>query len=341
VPDAVLNPLAPATLPELTPTEARPAARPRGAAIGSPAAALPPTAVGNAPIAARLGVDDRWIRERTGIVERRVAAPGDRLSDLAADAGARALARADLGAAELDLLLVATTTQDDVTPNAAPQVAARLGAAGAATIDVGAACTAFISAIALACGQIESGRARNALVIGADMLTRFVDPDDRRTAALFGDGAGAVVMGAAGDARVGPVILRADGAHADLIRAPREDPRLRMQGHDTFVHAVRRMSDVTLEAAGAAGLSLDEIDLFVYHQANARILRAVGERLELPPEKVVDCIARYGNTSAASIPIALAEAEAEGALRDGARVLLAAFGAGFTWGGTVVEWGAA
>jgi 3-oxoacyl-[acyl-carrier-protein] synthase-3 len=340
VPELALQPLPPDAL-QADPSEAQPAGVLRGAAIGSPAAAVPPTVVGNGPIAARLGVDERWIRERTGIVERRVADPDARLSDLAAEAGAGALLRAGLDAADLDLLLVATTTQDDVTPNAAPQVAARLGAASAATMDVGAACTAFLAAIAVACGQIESDRARNALVIGADMLTRYVDPDDRRTAALFGDGAGAVVMGAADATRIGPVIQRADGAHADLIRAPRRDPRLRMQGHDTFVHAVRRMSEVTLEAAGAAGLSLDEIDLFVYHQANARILRAVGERLELPAEKVVDCIARYGNTSAASIPIALAEAEAAGALRDGARVLLAAFGAGFVWGGTVVEWGAA
>lgn len=341
MPDIALHPLPPGALPADQLVEAQRAPFLQGAAIGSPAAAVPQTVVGNGPIAARLGVDERWIRERTGIVERRVAQPEDTLSDLAADAGSRALARAGLHPAELDLVLVATTTQDDVTPNAAPLVATRLGASGAAAIDVGAACTAFISALSVACAQIESGRAGNALVIGADILTRFVDPDDRRTAALFGDGAGAVVMTGTERTRVGPVVLRADGTHADLIRAPREDPRLRMQGHDTFVHAVARMSEVSVEAAEAAGVTLDEIDLFVYHQANGRILRAVGERLDLPAAKVVDCIARYGNTSAASIPIALAHAEAAGLLSDGKHVLLAAFGAGFTWGGAVVEWGAA
>ena len=311
-----------------------------GAAVGCVGVALPPTVVANAAVAERLGVAEEWIVSRTGIHERRVLRPGERLSDLATEAGSRTLERAGLGGADLDLLLVATTTQDEITPNTAPLVAERLGAPQAGALDVGAACTAFLGALAFAAGQVESGRAANALVIGADALTRLLDRDDRRTAGLFGDGAGAVLMTATGaPGRVGPVVLRSDGAAAELIYARRDEGKLRMQGHETFKSAVARLSEATLEALALAGLGLGDVDLFVNHQANGRILRAVGERLGVASDRVVDCIARYGNTSAASIPIALAEAEAEGRLPDGARVVLAAFGAGFTWGAGVVEWG--
>ena len=310
----------------------------RGAAVGSAALAVPATVVPNGPIAARLGVEERWIVERTGILERHVARPGERLSDLAAAAGRLTVERAGMDAAELDLLLVATTTQDELTPNAAPLVAAALGATRAGAIDVGAACTAFVAGLGLGAGQIEAGRADSVLLIGADVLTRYVDPDDKRTAALFGDGAGAVLMTAAEEGRTGPVVLHADGTMPDLIRAPYPEPTIRMRGHETFKHAVARIAEVTVEAMSAAGVEADEIDLFVYHQANRRITRAVGERLALPAERVVDCIDRYGNTSAASIPIALAEAEADGRLTPGARILVAGFGAGLTWGGTVLEW---
>jgi 3-oxoacyl-[acyl-carrier-protein] synthase III len=330
VSDAILT----ATAPE----RAALARQPRGAAVGSAALAVPATVVPNAPIAERLGVDERWIESRTGVLERRVLQDGERLSDLAAEAGAYALERAAIDPEDVDLVLVATTSQDEVTPNTAPLAARRIGAVNAAAIDVGAACTAFISALPLAAAQIESGRADAALVIGADALTRFVDPDDRRTAALFGDGAGAVVMTPAAEGRVGPVVLRSDGDKLDMIHARRGE-KLFMQGHETFVHATARMAEVTLQTLERAGLGLEEVDLFVYHQANGRILRAVGERLGLPPERVVDCIARYANTSAASIPIALAEMEEQGRLREGARVLLGAFGAGFTWGGALIEWG--
>jgi len=311
----------------------------RGASVGFAALAVPETIVSNAPIAARLGVEERWIVERTGILERHVARPEERLSDLAAAAGRLTLERAGMDAAELDLLLVATTTQDELTPNAAPLVAAALGATRAGAIDVGAACTAFVAGLGLGAGQIEAGRADSVLLIGADVLTRYVDPDDKRTAALFGDGAGAVLMTAAEEGRTGPVVLHADGTMPDLIRAPYPEPTIRMRGHETFKHAVARIAEVTVEAMSAAGVEADEIDLFVYHQANRRITRAVGERLALPAERVVDCIDRYGNTSAASIPIALAEAEAGGRLVPGARVLVAGFGAGLTWGATVLEWG--
>jgi 3-oxoacyl-[acyl-carrier-protein] synthase-3 len=191
----------------------------------------------------------------------------------------------------------------------------------------------------MATGQIESGRADRVLVIGADLISRLTNRDDRGTAGLFGDGAGAVVMRATEPpGRIGPVVLGADGARAGLIECDREG-LIRMKGPDTFRQAVDRLSEVTLDALAAAGRELDDVDVFAYHQANRRIIRAVGERLELPSERVIDYVARYGNTSAASIPIALTEARDEGLLRDGATVLCAAFGGGLAWGGTVIEWG--
>jgi 3-oxoacyl-[acyl-carrier-protein] synthase-3 len=309
-----------------------------GTEIAGLGIALPETVVANAPIAARLGIEEEWIVRRMGVHERRVAAPGESLVGLAAQAGRRALADAGAAAAGLDLVLVATISSDELTPAVAPRVAAELGAAAAA-IDVNAACTGFVSALSLACSQVESGRAANVLVIGAELMTRIVDPEDRATAPLFGDGAGAVVVRGAGRGRIGPVVLGADGANADLIRAGREEGLVRMQGHDTFRHAVDRMAEASVAAAGAAGLELAEIDLFVYHQANARILTAIGARLVLPPELIVDCIGRYGNVSAATIPLALDAARRAGTLKRGTRVLLAAFGAGLTWGATVLEWG--
>jgi 3-oxoacyl-[acyl-carrier-protein] synthase III len=315
------------------------AERPTGTEIAGLGVALPETVVANAPIAARLGIEEDWIVRRMGIHERRIAAPGDTLAGYAAQAGRRALAGAGVAAADLDLILVATISNDELTPAAAPRVAAELGADAAAAIDVNAACTGFVSALSLACAQIESGRAGTVLVIGADLMSRLVDREDRKTAPLFGDGAGAVVVRGAARGRIGPVVLGADGANADLIYARREEGLLRMQGHETFRHAVDRMSEVSLLATAAAGLQLSEIDLFVYHQANARILQAIGARLVLAPELIVNCIGRYGNVSAATIPLALEAARQAGTLRNGARVLLAAFGAGLTWGATVVEWG--
>jgi 3-oxoacyl-[acyl-carrier-protein] synthase-3 len=310
-----------------------------GSEIAGLGVALPETVVGNAPIAARLGIEEDWIVRRTGVHQRRRATPGVPLAAYAAQAGARALTGAGLAAADLDLILVATISNDDLTPAAAPRVAAELGAHRAGAIDVNAACTGFVSALSLACAQIESGRAGTVLVVGVDLMSRIVDREDRATAALFGDGAGAVVVRGAGRGRIGPVVLGADGANADLIRAGREEGLLRMQGHETFRHAVERMSEVSLAAAAAARMQLAEVDLFVYHQANARILSAIGARLVLMPERVVDCIGRYGNVSAATIPLALEAARQAGTLRNGSRALLAAFGAGLTWGATVVEWG--
>jgi 3-oxoacyl-[acyl-carrier-protein] synthase-3 len=178
-------------------------------------------------------------------------------------------------------------------------------------------------------------------VIGADLMMPLTDPDDRGTAAVFADGAGAVLMRGSMESRVGPIVLRSDGTKADLIKIDREKLVIEMQGHETFRYAVDLMSESTIEAVGLAGLELTDVDLFVYHQANARILRAVGERLGLAAERVVDSIAKLGNTSAATIPLALAQAKRAGQLRPGARVLLGAFGAGVSWGATVIEWGGA
>jgi 3-oxoacyl-[acyl-carrier-protein] synthase-3 len=303
---------------------------------------VPERTVPNAEIAERLGVDVNWIAKRTGIRARRIAWPEERLSAYAAEAGKIALERAELSPLELDLVLVATMSSDELTPNAAPLVAEELGASRAGAVDVGAACTGFLSALALATAQIESLRAENVLVIGADLLSRVTDPADRSTAGLLADGAGAALIRAVDSpGRIGPVVLGSDGAHSALITASHSERVIRMNGHDTFKHAVARMSSATVEALALAERTLDEIDLFVYHQANSRIIRAVGMELGLPPERTADYLASYGNTSAATLPMALTLAEEEGRLREGALVLLAAFGAGLAWGGTVVEWGGA
>jgi 3-oxoacyl-[acyl-carrier-protein] synthase-3 len=316
------------------------AAPPLGAAIASVAMCVPDQIVSNAEITARLGIDAGWIAKRTGVHERRFARPEERLSAFASAAGAIALERADASAAELDLVLVATMAADELTPNAAPLVAAELGARRAGAVDISAACTGFLSALSLATAQIEARRADRVLVIGADLLSRLTNPDDRSTAGLLADGAGAALIRAAnGSGHIGPVVLGSDGAHASLISADHGDRVIRMNGHDTFKHAVARMSQATLEALALAGRELDEVDLFVYHQANSRIIRAVGEALDLSGERTVDYLAQYGNTSAATIPIALTLAEKEGRLQDGAVVLMGAFGAGLTWGATVIEWG--
>jgi 3-oxoacyl-[acyl-carrier-protein] synthase III len=314
-------------------------ALPYGAAIASVGASLPRKVVLNAEIAARIGVTDEWIVRRTGIRSRRVAEPGERLTTYASNAGTAALRRAGIAPEQVDLVLVATTTPDEVMPNAAPLVAHELGAVRAGAFDIGAACNGFLSALAVGTGQIEAGRAQCVLVIGADLMSRILDPEDRTTAAVFADGAGAVVLTATAESsRIGPIVLGADGAGADHIIVPRDEGVIRMRGHETFREAVARLSLSTVQAARASGARLDDIDLFVYHQANGRILSAVGERLSLSPDRVVDCISEYGNTSAATLPLALAHVEREGRLKAPSKVLLGAFGAGFTWGATVIDW---
>src|SRR6202167_41663 len=242
--------------------------------------------------------------------------------------------------AAVDAVLVGTTSAEEMSPHAAPLVAADIGASGAAAIDISAACTGFLSGLVMGAGMIESGRARAVLVIGADMLSRYLDRDDPQSALLFGDGAGAGVLTAVeGGSGVGPAVLSSDGQRRELIRLARDELLIRMDGPAVYRHAVQLMSEVTGQVVGAAGLTLADIDLFVYHQANSRIIDAVGHRLQLDPARVVDVVGSFANTSAASLPIALAAAEQDGRLHDGDRVLMAAFGAGLVWGGVVVTWG--
>jgi 3-oxoacyl-[acyl-carrier-protein] synthase-3 len=308
-----------------------------GPGIAAVAASLPERIVENEELAGPLGVDSEWISSRTGIHRRR-RVDGESLVDLASDAGARALELAGFEVADLDLVLVATCTPDRLLPNAAPLVANRMGARSAGAVDVGAACTGFLSALSLATAQLETGRARAVLVVGAEVLSRLTDYSDKRTAGLFGDGAGAALLTLGGPGLIGPIALRSDGSRGDLIRVSNEERLVRMEGRATFRAAVAAMSDTTQQVVSDAGLSMEEIDLFVYHQANSRIISAVGVRLVLPPDRVIDCLAEYGNSSAASIPIALSEAASTGLLRKGSRVLLSAFGAGITWGAGIVEW---
>jgi 3-oxoacyl-[acyl-carrier-protein] synthase III len=299
---------------------------------------LPDHVVPNGPIAERIGVDSDWITRRTGIRERRYAAADERTSDLATAAARRALLDAGLRPSDIDLVLVATMTPDELTPNTAPLVAEALGI-GAGAFDVGSACTGWLAALSTGAGQIETGRSDAVLVIGAEILSRVTNPGDKRTAALFGDGAGAVVLSSEGDGAVGPVVLASDGGMGDTIVASHGERYIHMDGHSTFNKAVKVLTDSTVEACERAGVSLDEIDLFVYHQANGRILRSVAEKLELPEERVADYVGETGNTSAASIPLTLSLLREDGRLRPGQRLLLGAVGAGFTWGAGVVDWG--
>jgi 3-oxoacyl-[acyl-carrier-protein] synthase-3 len=301
---------------------------------------VPPEVVPNGPIAERIGVDDAWIVKRTGIKSRRRALPDERLTDYAVFAGRRALNDAGVDPLDVDLVLVATMTPDEITPNAAPVVANALGCENAGAIDIGAACTGWLAALRLAAGQVETGRAGNVLVIGAELLTRITNFDDPKTAMLFGDGAGAVLVGCEGEGDIGPIVLAADGGLADRITASHDKRVLEMDGHSTYQVAVKRLSEATVSAVARTGLELDDIDVFVYHQANGRILKAVGERLDLEPARVADYVAHMANTSAASIPLTLSLLREDGRLRPGQKVLLAAIGAGFTWGAGVIEWGA-
>lgn len=301
--------------------------------------ALPATVVANATIQDRLGVEGDWIERRTGIRERRVLGAGETLAELSREASQAALDDAGTSAGELDLIVAATSGGDDIIPHLAPMVGAALGAHGCAAYDVGAACTGFVAALSVAAGAVESGRARKVLLLGADAMARWTDPDDRTTAALFGDGAGAIVLGAApGGGGVGPVVLHADGDDHALVKIDREQYWLRMDGHGTYRRAVSSMVEATLEAIELAGLTPEQIDRFVYHQANRRILAAVAARLEVDPARVVDAIAGTGNTSAASLPLALAAARERDELQAGERVLLGAAGSGFCWGAGVVTW---
>src|SRR3954447_17199213 len=244
------------------------AAATRTASVLGLAHVLPETAVSNLPIAERLGLDENWIVKRTGIRSRRHAMPSEGLSDLAIAAARAAVEEAGADPAGLDAVLVATTSADDLLPNAAPIVATALGAARANAFDVGAACTGWVSALSAGAGMIESGRAKTVLVVGVDALSRFTDFDDKRTAALFGDAAGAVVLGVAGEGAVGPFVFGSDATLGEAITIGRDDAVIRMDGHTTFTAVVAALTQSTRDVCERAGVALGDVDLFVYHQAN-------------------------------------------------------------------------
>lgn len=300
--------------------------------------ALPDTVVTNHDWAQRLDTSDEWIVARTGIRERRRAAPDQTTLTLAIDAGRAALD--DAATERVDAVIVATTTPDDMCPQVAPRVAHALGLSGAA-FDVGAGCTGFVYALAVAHGLVAGGTARDVLVIGSEVLTPFMDPADRTTAPLFGDGAGAAVLSTAAEGSLGPFDLGSDGGHFDALHIPRDECYLHMRGAEIYRHAIERMGASSLAVLTAAGVTAADVDVLVPHQANARILEAVARRLGVDGERCVVTVDRHGNTSAASIPLALAQARDDGRLTKGDRVLLTAFGAGLTWGSALMEWGTA
>jgi 3-oxoacyl-[acyl-carrier-protein] synthase III len=298
-------------------------------------ASLPPRVVTNDDLATRLDTSDEWIRSRTGIGARRWVEPGTTTSDLAVDAGARALRSA--GRSTVDAVVVATTTPDRSCPAIAPAVAARLGMVGVPAHDVAAVCTGFLYGLATAVGLIASGAARTVLLVAAEAFSTILDPDDRGTAVIFGDGAGAVVVGE-GEGGIGPCVLGSDGTGADLIQVPAGERYFRMSGKEVFRAAVDRMSDVALEALARAGLGPDDVDHLAPPQANQRICDAVARRLGLAGPKVLADLDAVGNTAAASIPVLLADAAAHGRLKAGDRVLAVAFGGGLTWGAATLVW---
>jgi 3-oxoacyl-[acyl-carrier-protein] synthase-3 len=306
----------------------------------------------NDDLAARLDTSDEWIHTRTGIRERRFVAAGIATVELATEAGRSALKSADHP--EVDLVVLATTTPDRLCPASAPEVASRLGLVGIGAFDVSAVCTGFIYALATSAGLISAGVAERVLCIGAEAMSRIVNPSDRNTAVIFGDGAGALVL-RAGDpdepGALGPFDLGSDGDQADLIavaaggsRQPltgaheRDDCYMVMDGREVYRHAIPRMTASSLAVLKRAGWTAGDVDRFVGHQANVRILDAVANRLGIPEDRRVVNLDRVGNTAGASIPLALADATADGTIRPGHRVLLTAFGGGLTWGSTVLTW---
>jgi 3-oxoacyl-[acyl-carrier-protein] synthase III len=325
----------------------------RAAVVAGVGGWVPAAVVHNDELVARWDADAEWIRTRTGIEQRHVVGPGEATSDLAVEAGRRALACA--GATAADALVVATNTPDQLSPAIAPGVAARLELGPIAAFDVGAVCTGFVYALAAAAGLIAAEAAGSVLVIGADAFSTVLDPADLTTRAVFGDGAGAVLLraGTAGEpGALAGLNLGSDGTRRSLIEIPgggsrqrsmglpvkEEDTYFRMQGRAVFAHAVNRMSESVQHTAARVGWPVGEIDRWVLHQANARILAAVARALQVPLGRFVTNIARVGNTVAASVPLALADGLSSGELRPGHRVVLAGFGGGLTWGSVALVW---
>ena len=317
---------------------------PRAAVVAGLGGWLPARVVTNDELPAELDTSDEWIRSRTGIARRHFAAPGTATSDLAVEAGARALKSS--GEPLADAVLVATTTPDRSCPATAPEVAARLGLSGAAAFDVAAVCTGFVYGLACGAGLIATGVAGRVLVIGAETYSSILNPLDRGTAMIFGDGAGAVVLraGAADEPGVlGPfdlIAVSGGGSRQRLSGVPEvaADRYFTMAGREVFLEAVLRMAASSQTVLDRAGWRIADVDKLVCHQANIRIMNQLADHLRIPRTRVVSNIDRVGNTAAASIPLALAHGVVDGAVRPGHRVLLTAFGGGLTWGSTVLTW---
>lgn len=313
---------------------------------------VPKRILTNADLERMVETSDTWIVERTGIRERHVVESGQACSDLAVEAAQRALMAADVAPSEIDLILLATCTGDSPLPSTACLIQHRLGAKRAAACDISAACCGFVYALAIADAYVKNGM-RHVLVIGSEVMSAITDWTDRNTCVLFGDGAGAVLVGQGHEGSgILSTHLHANGGLSDLIQVPgggSRDPAseqvlqdkrcfIKMKGNETFKVAVKSMEEATKEALDANKLTMDDVDLLIPHQANIRILNAVSQRLGLAREKVMINLDRFGNTSAASIPIALDQAIQEGRVHKGSVVLLAAFGAGLTWASALVRW---
>jgi len=304
---------------------------------------LPPKVMTNEDFAKRLDTSDAWIRERTGIASRHIADEKQTSSDLALEASKRALEAAGVSAKEIDLIVVATSTPDYVFPSTACLLQAKLGVSGSAAFDVQAVCSGFVYAIATADSFIKTGMAKKALVVGAEVFSRILDWNDRGTCVLFGDGAGAVVLVAGDKPGIHASILHADGNQAGMLSVPGNvnrgaicgSPFLQMDGQGVFKFAVRVLEESARETVAAAGMTLNEIDWLIPHQANVRILDAVARKLKLPAHKLVVTVDHHGNTSAASVPLALDEYVRSGRILPGHRVLMQGVGGGFTWGSSL------
>ena len=313
--------------------------------------ALPKRVVTNAELAETVDTSDEWIVERTGIRARHIAGEGETTATLATDAARAALEVAGLAAQDIDLIILATATPDQTFPAAATKVQAALGIDDCVAFDVAAVCSGFLYAVTVADSMIRSGAANRALVIGSETFSRILDWEDRTTCVLFGDGAGAIVLGAEESGATDPATARgilasklhADGRHNQLLyvdggpSTTQTVGKLRMKGQEVFRHAVVNLAAVLTEVMGIAGLSATDIDWLVPHQANARILDATARKLDLPAEKVVVTVDRHANTSAASVPLALDTAMRDGRIKPGDLVMFEAMGGGFTWGASLVR----
>ena len=311
---------------------------------------LPRTILSNAELAKRVDTSDEWIRERTGIQQRHIVAKGEKTSDLALHAARAALHHAKMEASELDLIVVATTTPDETFPATATTLQARLGMKHGAAFDVQAVCSGFIYGMAVADNFIKVGQAKTVLLVGAESMSKLLDWKDRSTCVLFGDGAGAVVLqgkrgrGDNTDHCVLNTKLYSDGRLHDLLyvdggpSSTQTTGHLRMQGKEVFRHAVTNISAAIVASVEEAGLKISDVDWFVPHQANQRILDGTARKLGISPSKVISTVAQHGNTSAASVPLALATAVADGRIHKGQLVLLEAMGGGFTWGASLIRW---